>query len=178
MKFKSWLATLIIGSNIVLPCNNTYSLKTMKDFIDASQKCIALAHNEPKSDEDIKEAASYMPEAILQARALVELCNAKQTTLDDLISRFLLSVPKNAPNAEYLPAYTTLLKILVASKPDQVIESLKTRFLTYEQITSVLKTNSLTVADTVKHVIKTLNSLTGYVISEYNDIFISNFLWQ
>ena len=128
---------------------------TTEDFIDASHKCIALAHNEPKPDEDIKKAACYMAEVLLQACALVKLCNDKQTTLDNLISRFLLAETKNDPNA-------TLLLILVASTPNQVIEALKTRSLTHDQINGVLKTNSLT-ADTVKQVIETLYSLTKYV---------------
>ena len=84
MKFKSWLATLIIGSNIVLPCNNTYSLRTTEDFMEASR---LTANKMVEQPEDVSRL-SLLYELLLQMFAYVAFCEHKGLDPED----FLLGV--------------------------------------------------------------------------------------
>ena len=70
MKFKSWLATLIIGSNIVLPCNNTYSLRTTGDFIEASRLTANKLNEQPEGVSRL----SFLYELLLHMFGYVAFC--------------------------------------------------------------------------------------------------------
>lgn len=73
MKFKSWLATLIIGSNVVLPCKHAYSLRTTEDFMEASR----LTAEKMKEQPEDMNRFSLLYELLLQMFAYVAFCEHK-----------------------------------------------------------------------------------------------------
>lgn len=100
MKFKSWLATLIIGSNIVLPCNNTYSLSTTDDFMEA-MRLTAVKMNEPQADT---VRLSLLYQLLIQMFACVAFCNHKGLAPEDFLQG--VAVPEQLKKKDILSRAT------------------------------------------------------------------------